>query len=124
MSDFKSASPRGLDVDQLRVRLGGEKPLDRSTIWRRIRRDSDFPKPFYLWDAAPRWVEEEIDDYIRKKIAQRNDPVAADAQRERVEHRKQRISKGRARALERAQKAKARAPRRRSKNHPQTPNTS
>jgi predicted DNA-binding transcriptional regulator AlpA len=88
------------------ARLGGEKPLDKSTLWRRIRRDPDFPQPFYLWDSAPRFVEAEIDAYIARKIAERDDPVRATAQRERIERREQRMSAPRARA--RAQKAKLR----------------
>jgi predicted DNA-binding transcriptional regulator AlpA len=64
VANFKT-SPRGLDIDQLRAKLGGEKPLDPSTIWRRTKNDPDFPRPFYLWNAAPRWVEEEVDAYMR-----------------------------------------------------------
>jgi predicted DNA-binding transcriptional regulator AlpA len=123
MTDFKT-SPRGLDIDEVRERLGGKKPLDVSTVWRRTKKDPDFPKPFYLWNAAPRWVEEEVDDYIRKKIAERNDPICAAAQRERRVSREQLVKEPRARALERAQEAKARKSRRRSKTDLQAQDTS
>jgi predicted DNA-binding transcriptional regulator AlpA len=117
-------SPRGLDIDQVRARLGGEKPLDPSTVWRRTKNDPDFPRPFYLWNAAPRWVEEEVDDYIRKKIAERDDPACAAAQRERRVRWEQRVKEPRARALKRAQEAKARKSRRRSKTDLQAQDTS
>ena len=98
MSGLQQTNLRTLDVAQLCARLGGSKPLDRSTLWRRIRRDPDFPKPFYLWDGAPRFVEEEVDAYIARKIAERDDPTCAAAQRERVQHREQRMGEARARA--------------------------
>jgi predicted DNA-binding transcriptional regulator AlpA len=98
MTDLKPTSPRGLDTAQLCARLGGKNPLDRSTLWRRIRRDPDFPKPFYLWNSAPRFVEEEVDAYIARRIAERNDPVCAAAQRERVDRREQRLGEARVRA--------------------------
>jgi predicted DNA-binding transcriptional regulator AlpA len=113
----------GLDVTQvckkLGVKVGDGKPLNPSTVWRRTRNDPDFPRPFYLWNAAPRWVEEEIDDYIRKKIAERDDPVCAEAQRERQARREERVKEPRARAQERKRKAKSRG--RRSRNGLQTP---
>jgi predicted DNA-binding transcriptional regulator AlpA len=94
----------GLDVDQVCARLGGKEPLDRSTLWRRVRRDPDFPKPFYLWPAAPRWVEAEIDVWMTRRIAERDDPDHAAAQRDRVDQREQRVGEARAKA----QKAKPR----------------
>jgi predicted DNA-binding transcriptional regulator AlpA len=125
VTDLKT-SPRGLDIDEVRERLGGKKPLDVSTVWRRTKKDPDFPRPFYLWNAAPRWVEEEVDDYIRKKIAERDDPACAMAQHERRVRREQRVKEPRARALERAQerKAKRQPSRRRSKSRLQASDTS
>jgi predicted DNA-binding transcriptional regulator AlpA len=107
MTDLKPPPPRGLDTAQLCARLGGENPLDRSTLWRRIRRDPDFPRPFYLWNSAPRFVEAEVDAYIARRIAERNDPACAAAQRERVDRREQRLGAARARA----QRVKKRRPR-------------
>jgi predicted DNA-binding transcriptional regulator AlpA len=98
MTDLK-ITPRGLDVAQVCARLGGESPLDPSTLWRRIRRDPDFPKPFYLWDSAPRFVEAEVDAYIARRIAERDDPACAALQRERVERREQRVGEARGAAL-------------------------
>jgi predicted DNA-binding transcriptional regulator AlpA len=109
MTDLKS-TPRGIDISQLCAKLGGKKPLDPSTVWRRIRRDLAFPQPYYLWDSAPRFVEEEIDAYVARKIAERDDPVSAAAQRERVDRRGQRLSEARDRARE--AKAKPRLKRR------------
>jgi predicted DNA-binding transcriptional regulator AlpA len=107
MTDLKPTPPRGLDTAQLCARLGGKNPLDRSTLWRRIRRDPAFPRPFYLWDSAPRFVEAEIDAYIARRIAERDDPVCVVAQRERLQRREQRLRAARARA----QKVKKRRPR-------------
>jgi predicted DNA-binding transcriptional regulator AlpA len=111
MTDSKPTTPRGIDIDQLCAKLGGKKPLDRSTVWRRVRNDPDFPKPFYLWGKAPRFVEEEADAYIARRIAERDDPVFVAAQRERIDRREQQLSEPRARAL--AQKVKVRRTRRR-----------
>ena len=98
MSDPKPTPSRGLDTAQLCAKLGGNKPLDRSTLWRRIQRDPDFPKPFYLWDSASRFVEAEVDAYIERKIAERDDPVRAAARRECQQRREQRMGEARARA--------------------------
>jgi predicted DNA-binding transcriptional regulator AlpA len=98
VSDLQRTSLRALDVAQLCARLGGKRPLDPSTLWRHIRRDPDFPRPFYLWDGAPRFVEEEVDAYIARKIAERDDPKCVAVQRDRVQHREQRMGEARARA--------------------------
>ena len=95
MSDLKS-SPRGLDVAQVCARLGGSEPINSSTLWRRIGKDPNFPKPFYLWNKAPRFVEAEIDAYLAWRIAERDDPVCAAAQRERVQRWGQRLTAARA----------------------------
>jgi predicted DNA-binding transcriptional regulator AlpA len=96
MTDPKPTPPRGLDTTQLCARLGGNKPLDRSTLWRRIQRDPDFPKPFYLWDGAPRFIEAEVDAYIARRIAERDDPVRAAARLEYQQRRGQRLKAARA----------------------------
>jgi predicted DNA-binding transcriptional regulator AlpA len=109
VSDLQTTSLRALDVAQLCARLGGKRPLDPSTLWRRIRRDPDFPKPFYLWDGAPRFVEEEVDSYVARKIAERDDPVCAAAQRERTQRREQQAGEARARAREAKSRPKAKS---------------
>jgi len=38
-----------------------------------------------MWNKAPRFVEAEIDAYIERKIAERDDPARAAEQRERVQ---------------------------------------
>jgi predicted DNA-binding transcriptional regulator AlpA len=88
--------PRGLDTAQVCARLGGNKPLDRSTLWRRIQRDPDFPKPFYIWDRAPRFLEAEVDAYIARRIAERDDPIRAAARRDRQQCWRQRLKAARA----------------------------
>jgi predicted DNA-binding transcriptional regulator AlpA len=98
VSDLQRTSLRALDVAQLCARLGGRKPLNRSTLWRRIRRDPSFPRPFYLWNGAPRFVEEEVDAYIARRVEERDDPTCVAAQRERVQQREQRAGEARARA--------------------------
>jgi predicted DNA-binding transcriptional regulator AlpA len=100
MADLKPILSRGLDIAQVCAKLGGEKPLDPSTLWRRIRKDPDFPQPYYLWNSAPRFIEKEVEAYIARKIAERDDPIAAAAQRERRARREQRLSEARARARE------------------------
>jgi predicted DNA-binding transcriptional regulator AlpA len=113
VSDLQRTSLRALDVAQLCARLGGKRPLDPSTLWRRIRRDPDFPRPFYLWDGAPRFVEEEVDAYIARKIAERDDPTSVAAQRERVQRREQKLGEARARARKvksRTRRSEARPP--------------
>jgi predicted DNA-binding transcriptional regulator AlpA len=113
VSDLQQTNLRTLDIAQLCARLGGSKPLDRSTLWRRIRRDPDFPKPFYLWNAAPRFVEEEVDAYVARKIAEREDPTRVAAQRERVQRREQKLGEARARARKvksRTRRSEARPP--------------
>jgi predicted DNA-binding transcriptional regulator AlpA len=97
-SMIETAGSHALGVRQLCERLGGGKPLNPSTLWRRIRRDPGFPKPFYLWDSAPRFVEAEVDAYIARKIAERDDPICAAAQRERLARREQRTGEARAQA--------------------------
>jgi predicted DNA-binding transcriptional regulator AlpA len=97
-TDLKTTGLRGLDVAQMCAKFGGKDPLDPSTLWRRVKRDPDFPKPFYLWDGAPRWVEPEADAYIAKKIAERDNPVCAAAQRKRIERREARTGEARDRA--------------------------
>jgi predicted DNA-binding transcriptional regulator AlpA len=87
---------RGLDTEQVCAKLGGNKPLDRSTLWRRIQKDPDFPKPFYIWNNAPRFVEAEVDAYIARKIAERDDPIRAAARFECQQRRGQRLKAARA----------------------------
>jgi predicted DNA-binding transcriptional regulator AlpA len=107
---IETVSPRGLGVLQLCQRLGGGKPLNPCTLWRRIRRDPGFPKPFYLWDSAPRFVEAEVDAYIARKIAERDDPICAAAQRERLALREQRTGVARARSRKLRRKPGGHAP--------------
>jgi predicted DNA-binding transcriptional regulator AlpA len=121
MTDLKPTSLRGLNIAQLCARLGGDKPIDRSTLWRRLQKDPDFPRPYYLWDSAPRFVEAEVDAYIARRIAERDDPVCAAAQHDRMQQRELRISEARAqktRAVKAATAVKRRRQPRQSQSDP------
>lgn len=46
--------------------------LSRSTIYLRIKK-GDFPKPISLGDRAVGWLENDIDDWLDKKIKESQD---------------------------------------------------
>lgn len=50
--------------------------LSRSTIYLRIA-DGTFPKPVNLGGRAVGWVESEVDDWARKRIAARRAETAS-----------------------------------------------
>jgi len=50
--------------------------LSRSTIYLRIA-DGTFPKPVNLGGRAVGWVESEVDDWVRKRIAARHPETAS-----------------------------------------------
>lgn len=60
---------RILRIKQVQDRLG----LSRSTIYDRMnakspRYDREFPRPLKLGDSAVGWLEESVNEWIRKKI--------------------------------------------------------
>jgi predicted DNA-binding transcriptional regulator AlpA len=44
--------------------------MSRATIWRKVREDSGFPKPFHLSASITVWDEEEILDWLASKKAE------------------------------------------------------
>jgi prophage regulatory protein len=44
--------------------------MSRATIWRKIKEDSSFPKPFHLSASITVWKEQEIFDWIASKKAE------------------------------------------------------
>jgi predicted DNA-binding transcriptional regulator AlpA len=46
-------------------------PHSKSQIWRKCRNGS-FPRPFYI-GKFPRWTEEEIDEYLKGLIVERDE---------------------------------------------------
>ena len=60
----RDAPARIIRFHQVQARIG----LSRSTIYRRLAGGS-FPKPLSLGARAVGWIEEEVDEWIRKQIA-------------------------------------------------------
>ncbi len=58
---------RLLRIDQVIERIG----VSRTTI-HRLRRDSQFPKPVTIRGRTIAWPEADIDDWIRRKAADRD----------------------------------------------------
>lgn len=42
----------------------------RATVWRKAKTDPDFPRPVSISAGISGWVEEEVDAYIRRKVAE------------------------------------------------------
>jgi predicted DNA-binding transcriptional regulator AlpA len=42
-----------------------------ATVWRKVKHDADFPKPFHLSTAITCWDEGEILDWIESRKAER-----------------------------------------------------
>lgn len=48
-----------------------------STVWYRVKTDPEFPRPVKI-HGRTLWVEEEVDAYLRRKVAEaRGEKVAA-----------------------------------------------
>jgi predicted DNA-binding transcriptional regulator AlpA len=62
----RPASP--IRLPQVR-KLTGD--ISRATIWRWVKNDPSFPKPFRLSSAITCWDEGEIRDWVESKKAQR-----------------------------------------------------
>lgn len=39
-------------------------------LWERVKNDPDFPKPVYLGPHRPMWIEQQLDDFLRRKAAE------------------------------------------------------
>lgn len=68
--DCVTSQMRILRIKQVQERLG----LSRSTIYDRInvnspRYDKEFPKPLKIGASAVGWLEESINEWIRRRIS-------------------------------------------------------
>lgn len=64
-----NASPsRFIKLPELMARTA----LSRSSIYRRVKDDSTFPKPTTLGVRSVGWVEIEVENFVRSRIAERN----------------------------------------------------
>jgi predicted DNA-binding transcriptional regulator AlpA len=61
------AAPDLLDIDSVCAFLGGTKPVDRSTVWRKVRQGL-IPKPV---PELKRWVRSELEAARDALIAKR-----------------------------------------------------
>jgi hypothetical protein len=65
-----------IDTDGMRRIIGSpEKPADRSTVWRAVKRGY-IPPPRYLTPARPYWLRREIIDLIENGAATRGGRAA------------------------------------------------
>ena len=46
--------------------------VSRATIWRLVKSDQNFPKPFHISEAITCWHEGEILDWVESKMAKRS----------------------------------------------------
>ncbi len=71
MSNASQNEPKNQKHNNCRIiRIGEVKSrtsLARSTIYKRIN-DGDFPKPIKIGVRAVGWLEEDIDDWLDRKI--------------------------------------------------------
>lgn len=42
----------------------------RATVWRKAKAEPDFPQPVSISAGITGWIEDEIDAYIRRKVAE------------------------------------------------------
>lgn len=45
--------------------------VSRATVWRKVKSDPSFPKPFHLSDRVTCWDEAEIRNWISRQMARR-----------------------------------------------------
>jgi predicted DNA-binding transcriptional regulator AlpA len=64
--------PHYLDVAGMCRKIGGSRPLHRSTIYRKVQAGI-LPKPIKLGRVA-RWVEPEVDAVLQQLADKRNSP--------------------------------------------------
>jgi predicted DNA-binding transcriptional regulator AlpA len=65
------SNPAYLDVRSLAERLGGSKPIPRSTLYRWVK-DGYLPAPVKLGPGTVRWVEAEIAAFEKRCAEDRN----------------------------------------------------
>jgi predicted DNA-binding transcriptional regulator AlpA len=57
-----SAESALLDINAVRAKLGGNRPLHKATVWRMVR-DGKLPRPILIGGSA-RWIANEINAAI------------------------------------------------------------
>ena len=67
-----AAASRLLDMDGVRTKLGGSRPVDASTVYRLIQQGR-LPKPLKIGARIARWAEQEIDEAIQRRADARAD---------------------------------------------------
>ena len=65
---MSTSIPAVLTEPRVRQALSGDegKPIGRTTLWRLIKTDPEFPAPFKIGNCL-RWYEEEIAEYLRTR---------------------------------------------------------
>lgn len=59
---------RFVDIDALCQRVGGTRPVHKSTIYRM----KDFPKPLHPTPGISRWDEDEVEAYLARMTEARS----------------------------------------------------
>lgn len=67
-SNSVTALSRALRLPDVTRLLG----VSRATVWRKVKSDSSFPKPFHLSDRITCWDEAEIRGWISHQMARRS----------------------------------------------------
>jgi prophage regulatory protein len=70
MPSANSSDPTGLSLERLR-KVTARTALSRSEIYRRVALRT-FPAPVKLGERASAWDSREIDEWIAKRIAERD----------------------------------------------------
>ena len=62
-----------LRVQAVAERLGYAVP----SVWRKAKDEADFPKPVRIGPKCTGWIEAEVTDYLKRKIAESRGEKAA-----------------------------------------------
>jgi predicted DNA-binding transcriptional regulator AlpA len=75
------SASRLLDIDGVRGKVGGSRPVDASTVYRLIQQGR-LPKPVKIGARISRWIEHEIDAAIQRRADARSEAGPSDEVRE------------------------------------------
>jgi predicted DNA-binding transcriptional regulator AlpA len=67
--------PDFLDIDAVRAKVGGSRPVAKCTVYRLIQRKL-LPKPFRI-SGSSRWITAEVDAALRSLVEARRSTLAA-----------------------------------------------